>query len=188
MSEDSPDPLSEPQTPTKAPGALRIVAVLWLTFHAASMLHVLLPDSRIKSLIRPVFNHYQALTGTEQHWDMFSSVSNHHAYDIGVEIRQPGGAIERVGPVLPGLTEMPDYFRYHTFFTRIDGDRFAPYRNPYVEDIRGAIIDRGITGNTFEVRKAAVRIKFLESISSSGEIGFDDTALNGPYPLTEPIE
>ena len=165
---------------------LRGIFVAWLTFHAASMAYVLLPASHARTLLEPIFHRYQAATGTEQHWDMFSSVSNHYRYEVSLEVRSPGGVIERFGPILPGLEKTPDYFRYHTFFTRIDSDRFAGYLGPYAENLKAELIETGVSGTTFELRKSAQRIRFLESIRSTGTIGFDETAINGPYPLDPP--
>ena len=167
---------------------LRGMAVVLLTFHAASIAHVLLPQTKLKSHLAPLFETYRKLTGTDQRWDMFVSKPRFHSYEVSVEIPKSEALVESFGPVIPGLQELPDYFRYQTYFTRIDEARFGAYQLPYVESVRQELLAQGQTGKEFFVRTAYQQVHDLGIIRTTGEITqVKEATKQGPYPLIQPV-
>ncbi len=169
----------------------RALAVLFFTWVAASLLFTLIPvESAMRRSLGPVFDGWRALTGLEQHWDMFGTVPHHRSYAVTVEIELPGRGgdwrrVSDIGPVLPGLRELPGHFRYHTFFTRLDDKVYAEALEPYLRDLEAAILEAHPEwrGGRFRVRKAAERIHPLETIRDLGEPSYEQMTQHGPRVL-----
>lgn len=168
----------------------RAVAALFLTWVALSLAFTLVPqESVLRKKLAPVFDRWRSLTGAEQHWDMFATVPHHRGYEVTVEVQPSGGGSWRVvpelGPILPGLEPMPAYFRYHTFFTRLDENAYDYSLDPYLARLGEAIVKAHPewTGGKFRLRKAAQRIHQLETIRDLGEASYEQTILHGPVDL-----
>ncbi|MCB1086610.1 MAG: hypothetical protein KDM63_06165 [Verrucomicrobiae bacterium] len=170
----------------------RAVAVVALSAMAALIWFTMIPvESVTREALRPVFDPLRRMVGLEQHWDMFATAPYHHSYRVVVEVEPPGsgGKVLTVGPVLPGLREVPAYFRYHTFFSRLEVPQYGPWLEPYAERVGQALAMRHLEwrGGQFRIRKTAGRIQSLETIRDLGEIAYDQATLHGPYSIpTEP--
>ena len=180
-----------PQGPTAWRRIGRVVAVIFFTWTAVAITFTMIPtQSIIWRKFQPLVGRYRMLTGLDQHWDMFASVPNHRAYEVTVEVEPPSGGgwrtLPGIGPVIPGLREVPGHFRYHTYFTRLDEKRYVPQVIPYTQRLADEILREHpeLTGGKFRLRKTAHRIQALETIRDLGEPSFEQSTLNGPYPLT----
>jgi hypothetical protein len=166
----------------------RAMAVLVLSWTALAMLWTMVPpESATRRATRGLFERYRQLSGLDQHWDMFATAPYHHAYEVTIEVEPPGSNGTRVttGPVLPGLEGFPPYFRYHTFFSRLEEKTYASWLQPYAGRLAAELAREhpDWQGGTFRIRKAAERIQSLETIRDLGEIAFEQTTLHGPYPI-----
>lgn len=169
----------------------RVLAVGGCLWVAASLGFTLIPvESVLRQRLGRVFDGWRAVTGLEQHWDMFGTVPHHRSYAVVVEIEPPGGGgswreVADLGPVLPGLREMPGHFRYHTFFTRLDDKVYADALEPYLLGLEAAILEAHpeLRGGRFRVRKSAGRIHPLETIRDLGEPSYEQTTQHGPRGL-----
>ncbi len=185
---DSRDPGETGSSPWRRGG--RGIAVLFLTWTALAMAFTMIPvESVLRRKVAPLFERFRSITGLDQHWDMFASVPNHRAYVVTVEVEPASGGgwrtLETIGPVLPGLEPLPAYFRYHSFYNRLDQKRYAGGMEPYTRALAGEIVRAhpGLEGGRFRLRKSAQRIQALETIRDLGEVSYEQSTLNGPYPL-----
>ena len=166
----------------------RVAAVLFLSWTALAMLWTMVPvESATRRATRGIFERYRVWTGLDQHWDMFATAPYHHRYEVTIEVEPPGSAGTRVatGPVLPGLREKPAYFRYHTFFSRLDDPAYSAWLAPYADRVAAELARAHPEwrGGTFRIRKTAWRIQPLATIRDLGEISFEQATLHGPYPI-----
>lgn len=168
----------------------RIFAVLFLTWTAAVIAWTIVPrESIVRRQSTWLFQPCRSITGLDQHWDMFGTVPHHHAYRVVVEVEPPGtaGARVKTGPILPGLGDVPAYFRYHTFFVRMEDPTYAGWLTPYIERLGAELADSHPEwrGGTFRVRKTAVRIQPLDTIRDLGEVGYEQSTMHGPFPIPD---
>lgn len=170
----------------------RSLAVIALTWTALALGWTLLPvESATRRATREAFQPFRSLTGLEQHWDMFVSAPLHRSYEVTVEVSPPGagfgsgGVRLGTGPVLPGLEEVPASFRYHSFFTRLDGKRHAAWLAPYAERLGRELARRhpDWRGGSFRIRKTGGRLQRLETIRDLGDIDYEETSFHGPFPI-----
>ena len=174
-------------------GALRRLgrglAVAFFTITALAIGVTLVPaGSVLRARLDPAFTSFQAVTGLDQHWNMFGTISYHRGYRVQVEIESPGGGwkpVEEVGPILPGLEPLPGHFRYHTFFTRLDEKRYAAGVEPYAAALGEAILAAHPEwkGRRFRVRKVADRLNSLDVVRDLDQPSYEQSTIHGPYDL-----
>ena len=168
----------------------RGLAALAVTGLAGAMLWTLIPvESAIRRETQAWMDPVRRWTGLDQHWDMFITAPFHHRYAVSVEVEPPGPAGEtaKLGPVLPGFQEKPAYFRYHTFFSRLDDPQYAAWLEPYANRLGAALgtAHPEWRSGRFRIRKSAGRIQTLTTIRDLGEIAYEQTTLHGPYPIPD---
>ena len=167
----------------------RGLAVVFFSFTALTIGVTLVPaGSVLRARLDPAFTSFQAVTGLDQHWNMFGTISYHRDYGVQVEIEAPGGgwkAVDGVGPILPGLEPLPGHFRYHTFFTRLDEKRYAHGVDPYAVALGDAILvaHPEWKGRRFRVRKVAARLNSLDVVRDLDQPSYDQSTIHGPYDL-----
>ena len=183
----------DPSPSNRLRGWLRGLAVVLLTWIAFGLAFTLIPpESILRKKLAPWLDPWRSLSGTEQHWDMFGTVPHHRSYAVTVEVQSPSSrswqSLPDLGAVLPGLRPMPSYFRYHTFFTRLDDASYGYARDPYLAKLGEAIVSSHpeLRGGRFRLRKTAQRIHPLETIRDLGEPSYEQTTLHGPLDLPDP--
>jgi hypothetical protein len=136
-------------------------------------------DSSLRPVAEPLVP-YLALSGVWQDWDMFVTIPYLHSYNVTLQVTDPDGPADSVGPVLPGLRAYDGDIRTEGFFTRVlDEKAFAVYLDAYgarlCTELRAA---RGHGGQTIVVREAFSRIRPLADIRAGGGIGKRDEHSN----------
>ena len=161
------------------------VALAALTWHAAAIGFTLIPfESQLRKRLAPPMDFYRKLTGIEQHWNMFETVPYHRDYTVAVGVTQgSANTSAETGPILPGLAPFPEYFRYHTFMTRLESKEFDMFLEPYARHLGEEILRAHPGATRFEIRKQAERIQDLELIRDLGKVSRTVQTVHGPYPL-----
>jgi|GEM_PF-5612589 len=99
----------------------RWILIVWLAYHLLSTASTLIPEpSPLKNAVAPLFFHYQRVTGTDQGWNMFTSIANHRGSNVSVIAQFDDGTTRRFGAIVPGLTDYSPTrtFRHHSLFDR----------------------------------------------------------------------
>ena len=118
------------ETRPDARGVVRVLFVLFLTYHAAGVLSTLIPSpSALADRTWPLFASYLKLTGTEQDWSMFTSVPNRQSSQVTVSSFDAAGLRREHGAIIPGLRDYDtdETFRYHSIF-----DRYSTLASPII--------------------------------------------------------
>lgn len=193
LQEENPDETTTTTAAVTRGNALarwgRALAVGFFSFVALAIGVALVPvESLLGGRLNAAFTSFHAITGLDQHWNMFGTISYHRDYDVSVEIESSGGGwkpVEGVGPILPGLAPLPGHFRYHTFFTRLDEKRYARGVEPYTEALGRAILAEhpDWKGRRFRVRKVAARLNSLDVIRELDQPSYEQSTIHGPYDL-----
>ena len=95
----------------------RATLVIFCLWHLLAITLVQFPRSTaFRNLPQEIFGSYLALTGTWQHWGMFTSRPYIQTLDISLRAYLPGGRIERLDPLLPSFLPIGDDVRVHYLF------------------------------------------------------------------------
>ncbi len=160
------------ETRPDARGVVRVLFVLFLTYHAAGVLSTLIPSpSALADRTRPLFASYLRLTGTEQDWSMFTSVPNRQSSQVTVSSFDAAGLRREHGAIIPGLRDYDtdETFRYHSIFDRYSTPGFANYLPGYeckVADLVEA--ETGERPSRIQVVMTSNRIRYLRDIREGG--------------------
>jgi hypothetical protein len=128
-----------------------------------------------QSALRPVsqaFLYYEELTGIWQSWDMFTTVTYLHGYEITLEVTESDGQTRRAGPILPGLANYDHAVRSETLFLRVVGDGdYAGYLEGYTERLCTALrASSGRGGQKIVLHEWYDRLRWLNEIRDNGVI------------------
>lgn len=100
-------------------------AVLLLVFccwHAVFLIASLLPrDKEARERGNPAMDFYRLFVAGDQHWNMFSTIPQHHSLEPRIEVYDGKGGRTTLGSVMPGFAPYPDPedARYYNVFFRI---------------------------------------------------------------------
>jgi hypothetical protein len=162
----------------------RSVLGLLFTYHALALtLGTLIPyESHLYTVLHPWFSPYLKLTGTEQKWNMFTTVPNYASYEVVLVAQDDRGDRNEYGPVLPGLraSNSADY-RDNKLFSKLATPGYKSVRDAYFETARREIEARaGTKLRALHLRFKVQRLHNLARVRKNGQISFPEVTDTEP--------
>ncbi len=163
------------------------VVIFWLGYHLLSTVSTLIPEpSPLKNFVAPLFFHYQCVTGTDQGWNMFTSIANHRDSDVVVMATFEDGSTRPFGPIVPGMKAYSPgrTFRHHSLFDRFLSAEFANYLEPLGKTYAAELAARyPAEFKSCELHTRFDRLNFLELMRAGGEPSYSTNSKRGPWQV-----
>ena len=125
---------------------MAILLVLACTFHAAAiLLGTMVPgDSRLRSVVDPVFRPWLILSGSLQTWSMFTSAPYYREFSAVLVAVDAEGQTREFGPALPGLRPYDAHtWRHHKLLGGLGMPTNRALLDAYLERAKAEIEARG---------------------------------------------
>lgn len=153
-----------------------VLIVVFAGCHALKLLVSILPEGNRPDLLPfGISNAYEVLTGSQQNWNMFSTIPSHHDYDARIVITAADGVTRQEGVLLPGFQRFPkpEQVRFYNFFERmLDGSMGDEVRNAYLLKMDAALWESGKIqpGETWALEVDEDFTRHLKYIRKDGQI------------------
>ena len=174
MEEQTDTPVAAKQTKLIA-----ALAIGFGLFHGVGMLLAVLPaDWGANRLFEP----YRKLTGSQQQWDMFSTIPIALDQQVTVDFARGDGGMATAGPILPGLREfdLDSRIRYYPLLHRLmarDGD----YLGSYLAGVEAALAEEtGGDVREFSLRSETDFVRLIKRIDEDGQMTVRKSEVIGP--------
>ncbi len=160
---------------------LHIVAITWTAMLPAMPFYGSFSETSFYKKTNHYLNYYLIGTCSSQRWDLFTSLSDIHAYEVFIEAEDTAGNKLIFDPIIPGLKKFETgELRHFTFFLRMVFG-MEQWVEPYIQRSMQEISDSGTPLRRAKLVIIQKRTRFLDEISKDGVIYYTDPREFGPY-------